>query len=109
MPWGRRTKSELPVYSVSVDLEAEDLSGALGAERVLARPQAFLHFQAIESVGVQMGEFDADGFGLLLRRKNNLAAAVSRFQLVERQLGGHQLVELRSEEHTSELQSRQYL
>src|ERR1017187_3530080 len=82
----------------SVHLKTEDLVGALGGERILARFQTLLHLQAVEFVGVKTGEFHTDGFGLLVRREDDLAPAVSGFQLVERQLGGHQLIGFEQED-----------
>src|ERR1035441_9640738 len=68
----------------SEHLKTENLIGALGGKRILAGLQTFLHFQAVEFVGVQTGEFHTDGFGVLLRREDDLAPAVPRFQLVDR-------------------------
>src|ERR1019366_2541294 len=89
----------------SEHLKTEDPVGALGAERILARFQTFLHLQAVELVGVQTCKFHTDGFGLLLRREDDLAPAVPGFQLVDRQLGGLHLIGLQQEDRRGQRRS----
>src|ERR1051326_3683731 len=91
--WLEALKWGLTFDSASEHLEAEDLIGTFGTERIFACFQTVAHFDPVEFVGDAI-QLDTDRFGLLLGAEQDFPMTVSDLESVKPQSIGIQFIGL---------------